>query len=497
MTNKQRRDIIEKAKAEGFEGNYVDLFRSGGAALAVTPEQREKGLRPYHDAGDTEQSMVFPNTPPNTPFNTVGMKKPIRVQKVVGDKVVRDQVVPPGVSSFNTGSGYGTVIEAPELRARGQYGRHRAQEGTSLPGMGKVQDMLGLSADPSRPTISQESVDYETPKTSLLEMAANPLRTSRYYSKAIQADGLGALTSRPTTAEYDATPSNAMDTAIGVVNPAAWGQSGIDAVESLREGDYTGAAVNALGVLPGVGKGGKLVGKSVKMMNPATVFIKSRIGYPTNIVGRGIQATNSAFAQANNVAQNLTKAAGQSKLGQTVASSPVGQGAAKVADVGNTVISKTKAPFKKVMDAAANTKAGRLTTEVLDMPSATLGGSTSRQALKAYGSAYAATQMPKLSAQVVGGDITGAANTFSKLPVGKKVRNAVGGLKQIAAIQAASEGVSHIASGDADAGDLIKMSKLLPGTSNVRIGYGLEQSLMDSRKRGGRVDRRRRKKRRK
>ena len=120
-----------------------------------------------------------------------------------------------------------------------------------------------------------------------------------------------------------------------------------------------------------------------------------------------------------------------------------------------------------------------------------VGGSTSRQALKAYGSAYAATQMPKLSAQVVGGDITGAANTFSKLPVGKKVRNAVGGLKQIAAIQAASEGVSHIASGDADAGDLIKMSKLLPGTSNVRIGYGLEQSLMDSRRRGGPVDRRR------
>ena len=244
-----------------------------------------------------------------------------------------------------------------------------------------------------------------------------------------------------------------------------------------------------------MGKAAKVVSKGAKMLKPTTAIMKS--AFPTNVVGRGIQATNSAFAQANNVAQNLTKAAGQSKLGQTVGSSPVGQGAAKVADIGNTVISKTKAPFKKVMDAAANTKAGRLTTEVLDMPSSTLGGATSRQALQAYGSVYAATQMPKLSAQVLKGDVTGAANTFSKLPVGKPVRNAVGGLKQIAAIEAAAQGVSHVASGDASAGDLIKMSKLLPGTSNVRIGYGLEQSLMNSRKTGGPVDRRRRRKRRK
>ena len=133
MTNKERREIIERAKASGYAGDYVELFRTGAAKLAITEEERQKGLRPYHEAGDTGQTMAFPNTPPNTPFNTIGMKKPVRVTKVVGDKIVKDQVVPPGVSSFNTGSGYGTVIEAPELRARAQEGGRPNFDESGLP----------------------------------------------------------------------------------------------------------------------------------------------------------------------------------------------------------------------------------------------------------------------------------------------------------------------------------------------------------------------------
>ena len=133
MTNKERREIIERAKASGYAGDYVELFRTGAAKLAITEEEREKGLRPYHEAGDTGQTMAFPNTPPNTPFNTIGMKAPIRVTKYVGGKVVKDQVVPPGVSSFNTGSGYGTVVEAPELRARAQQGGRPDFDESGLP----------------------------------------------------------------------------------------------------------------------------------------------------------------------------------------------------------------------------------------------------------------------------------------------------------------------------------------------------------------------------
>lgn len=137
MTNKERRDIIERAKASGYTGDYIELFRTGAAKLAITEEEREKGLRPYHEAGNVEQTMAFPNTPPNTPFNTIGMKAPIRVTKVVGDKVVKDQVVPPGVSSFNTGSGYGTVVEAPALRARGQEGGYHDEINPQL----KAEDL--------------------------------------------------------------------------------------------------------------------------------------------------------------------------------------------------------------------------------------------------------------------------------------------------------------------------------------------------------------------
>ena len=71
MTNKERRQIINKAKAEGFQGNYVDLFRQaddqrGKPMVAETPQQKAEGLRPAHKAGNTNASMVFKDVPPHT-----------------------------------------------------------------------------------------------------------------------------------------------------------------------------------------------------------------------------------------------------------------------------------------------------------------------------------------------------------------------------------------------------------------------------------------------
>jgi hypothetical protein len=59
--------------------------------------------------------MIFPNVPPNTPFNTVGMKAPINIEKYdeQGHLVKSYENVPPGIKSLPTGPQRGTVIETP------------------------------------------------------------------------------------------------------------------------------------------------------------------------------------------------------------------------------------------------------------------------------------------------------------------------------------------------------------------------------------------------
>ena len=124
MNNKQRREIIENAKASGYDGSYVDLFRDPAAPLklAVTEEERMKGLKPYNEPGGR---MALPNNPPNNPVNTIGARPPIRT-KSVGSKVGSAPVAS-GISSFKG------VVTAGDLRARGKYGRRRAEEGTQRP----------------------------------------------------------------------------------------------------------------------------------------------------------------------------------------------------------------------------------------------------------------------------------------------------------------------------------------------------------------------------
>ena len=136
MTNKERRQIIDRAKAEGFQGNYVDLFRQADAQrgkpmVAETPQQKAEGLRPAHKAGNTNASMVFKDVPPHTPFNTVGMKAPISVKKYDerGDLVKSFDSVPPGIRSFDTGPGHGKVVEGPARAQRGKF--RKAQGGTA------------------------------------------------------------------------------------------------------------------------------------------------------------------------------------------------------------------------------------------------------------------------------------------------------------------------------------------------------------------------------
>jgi len=135
MTNAERRQLLDRHRASGFTGSIVDVLSAARQGIdligqfeqqndiqvANTPEEQQSGLRPAHQAGDINQSMVFPDVPPNTNFNTVGMKAPINIQKFdeQGHLVKSYENVPPGIQSLPTGPQRGTVIETPARMQRG------------------------------------------------------------------------------------------------------------------------------------------------------------------------------------------------------------------------------------------------------------------------------------------------------------------------------------------------------------------------------------------
>jgi len=95
----------------------------------------------------------------------------------------------------------------------------------------------------ARPVQSQATVSqYNPPSTFeyLLNKAANPMTTLGYVVRGQDIpDRVG-------------DKDNALDYASEVINPAAWLDYGIKAADDLSEGDFVGAALNALGTIPAV-----------------------------------------------------------------------------------------------------------------------------------------------------------------------------------------------------------------------------------------------------
>ena len=132
MTNQERRMLLEKFRSSGMEGSIMDVYQAygqgvdlvdehlraqnqGQPATLTTPEEQQQGLRPYHDAGELNKTAVFKDVPPNTPFNTHGMKAPINIDKYSqeGHLIESHKSVPPGISNIPTGPYEGDVIETP------------------------------------------------------------------------------------------------------------------------------------------------------------------------------------------------------------------------------------------------------------------------------------------------------------------------------------------------------------------------------------------------
>ena len=159
MNNQDRRKIVNQAKADGYQGSYVDLFKQAAqdpAMVANTPEQKQAGLRPFHEQGKTDASMAFPDTPPNTPFNTVGMKAPIDIKKFdeQGHLVKSYESVPPGIQNLDTGPNEGTVIETPARMQKGGgldeaarlIREHNLKEDSTFENIVEMFDPTGISA---------------------------------------------------------------------------------------------------------------------------------------------------------------------------------------------------------------------------------------------------------------------------------------------------------------------------------------------------------------
>lgn len=131
LNNKQRRELLTRANEAEFPGSILDVFRgaeqgrdlinefkmSQGDQMAVasTPEEQNRGLRPFHNAGRTDMSMAFTDVPPNTPFNTVGMKKPIDIKTYdrQGHLVKSYDAVPPGMTGLSSGPNSAYAVERP------------------------------------------------------------------------------------------------------------------------------------------------------------------------------------------------------------------------------------------------------------------------------------------------------------------------------------------------------------------------------------------------
>tara|TARA_R100001163_G_scaffold11569_1_gene10551 strand:+ start:1102 stop:2007 length:906 start_codon:yes stop_codon:yes gene_type:complete len=132
MNNAERRQLLNRFKGSGMEGSILDVFKAyeqGQDLIAEhyqqkqeqepvelsSPQEQKQGLRPYHEAGDLDRSAVFKDVPPNTPFNTHGMKVPINIEKYnkQGHLVESHKSVPPGISDIPTGPHRGDVIETP------------------------------------------------------------------------------------------------------------------------------------------------------------------------------------------------------------------------------------------------------------------------------------------------------------------------------------------------------------------------------------------------
>ena len=174
-----RREILDMARSTGFEGSILDLYQMANQGanvpamlqaeaqakqenmlVAQTPQEQQVGLREQQAMGNIGASMVFPDVPANTSFNTEGMRVPINITKVddQGHLVQSYQNVPPGIKDLPTGPKSGTVIETPAYQKGGF--KDKLEVISSAAGAGEPLYTSMKKTRPFEGTAGQNLVDY-------------------------------------------------------------------------------------------------------------------------------------------------------------------------------------------------------------------------------------------------------------------------------------------------------------------------------------------------
>jgi len=454
MDNATRRHLLSRHRASGFPGSILDVYKAynqgvdligqfeqqNNIEVARTPEQQQQGLRPAHQAGDINKSMVFPNVPPNTPFTTEGMKAPINIEKYdeQGHLVKSYENVPPGVRNLPTGPQRGTVIETPANMQSGGVRKYQNAGVTISPeeyeakldaAINKYGD-VGLSFDP----LSQEfapGVQMLNPAEVVgdldLDNASMQARNNYFAFKNLGEQGL--------------------QDSMGMFNS-------INNARNQFAEDYLAPALD-VGLF--LGTAGTSSGASALARGFGTA---TRVA--PKAVGSAIKGINTGKSMLSNTVGNLT-----TKALNPVASTRFGQAVGKGIDYANKGAKYVMKPGQSVMNWAGNTRVGGSIRNLVNAPQTLLGGQTLGQASSAFSAASGAYNAPKSFAKLAEGDIGGAASGISKLPVGNQVVSALKAPKTLYSLYSGAKGLGELAQGDILQGTS-DFSKVLPGTDLYR-----------------------------
>jgi hypothetical protein len=246
MLSKERRfEIIKEATAQGYKGNFTDLFI-----------QEEQALQQQQNPQQSQQPEEQIQQPPQQPMPG-GIEMP---QQTTGDLVQSYQEAPPGIENNPTGADVkGVVSDAGDYKDGGFY---------------RVSDMIQHKdggykqkyphGGPHAPPVPENNAKiYPTEKKSwwdkVLNVAANPVAA---FGRSVRGEDVNP--------GYIERGENAFDTfALGMINPASWIESGQYAVSDFKEGNYVSGALNTLGALPVVPAGIKGIKgvKNLKALN--------------------------------------------------------------------------------------------------------------------------------------------------------------------------------------------------------------------------------------
>lgn len=200
------------------------------------------------------------------------------------------------------------------------------------------------------------------------------------------------------------------------------------------------------------------------LIGGAATRVNSAMGAAGETINAGINAGTSAVARTAPV--------------QYLASSAVGRAGMAGANAVQSGLNAIGKPFAAAAESLGNTAAGKAATAALDSGT-NLFGTSNRNIIGAYGKGYGVYNAPNVYNDLASGNILGAASGAAKLPIGSRgtIPNAIRTLKSANNYVSGLQGAYGLASGNLSARNALNTTKLLPGTTPVRIGYNMYSTI--------------------